>query len=140
MESNGKQVDERKLAQAGTGSGYLGSWAHNGHAFYQLIHQGTFLVPCDFIAPAISHNQIGDHHTKLLSNYFAQTEALMNGKTATEVAVDLSDMGWHRRASLIPFKVFEGNRPTNSFLVKKITPLLLGSSSLYMSIKFLCRV
>lgn len=128
MESNGKQVDRNgKLAGYQTGPVIWGEPGTNGqHAFYQLIHQGTFLVPCDFIAPAISHNQIGDHHVKLLSNYFAQTEALMNGKTATEVAVDLSDMDGHRRASLIPFKVFEGNRPTNSFLVKKITPFTLG--------------
>lgn len=128
MESNGKQVDRNgKLVNYQTGPVIWGEPGTNGqHAFYQLIHQGTFLIPCDFIAPAVSHHQIGDHHKKLLSNYFAQTEALMNGKTATEVAVDLSDMDRHRRDLLIPFKVFEGNRPTNSFLLKKITPFTLG--------------
>jgi glucose-6-phosphate isomerase len=88
--------------------------------FYQLIHQGTHLIPADFIAPAISHNPISDHHEKLLSNFFAQTEALMNGKTKEEVIAE------GVKAELIPFKVFEGNRPTNSILIKKITPFTLG--------------
>jgi len=96
------------------------------HAFYQLIHQGTLLIPCDFIAPAISHNPIGDHHDKLLSNFFAQTEALMNGKTKEEAETELSKLSEGERNALVPFKVFEGNKPTNSFLVKKIDPFELG--------------
>ena len=99
------------------------------HAFYQLIHQGTKLIPCDFIAPANSHNQIGDHHVKLLSNFFAQTEALMNGKTKAEATEDLKAAGKTNEeiAKLLPFKIFEGNRPTNSILIKKISPRSLGS-------------
>jgi glucose-6-phosphate isomerase len=96
------------------------------HAFYQLIHQGTLLIPCDFIAPAISHNPIGDHHIKLMSNFFAQTEALMNGKTAEEAAAELQNLSEEDRNTLVPFKVFEGNRPTHSFLVKIINPFELG--------------
>lgn len=128
MESNGKQADRNgNRVSYHTGPVIWGEPGTNGqHAFYQLIHQGTLLIPCDFIAPAISHNQVGDHHPKLLSNYFAQTEALMNGKTESEVTADLSGMEIHRRDSLIPFKVFDGNRPTNSFLVKRITPFTLG--------------
>ena len=99
------------------------------HAFYQLIHQGTKLIPCDFIAPAISHNPLGDHHKILLSNFFAQTEALMNGKTADEVRAELEAAGKSQEEIdfLTPFKVFKGNRPTNSILVKKITPRVLGN-------------
>ncbi len=89
-------------------------------AFYQLIHQGTQLVPCDFIVPVITHNPLGLHHKILLSNFFAQTEALMNGKTKEELAAE------NVPAALIPYKTFEGNRPTNSFLIKKITPFTLG--------------
>jgi len=97
--------------------------------FYQLIHQGTRLIPCDFIAPAISHNPIGDHHPKLLANFFAQTEALMKGKTRTEVEAELRKQGLDEQAIrwLTPFKLFEGNRPTNSFLIRQITPHTLGS-------------
>ena len=84
------------------------------------------LEPGDFIAPAISHNPIGDHHQKLLSNFFAQTEALMNGKTKEEVNAELGKLSEEEKAQIAPFKVFEGNRPTNSFLVKKITPFTLG--------------
>ena len=90
------------------------------HAFYQLIHQGTVLIPCDFIAPAISHNPLGDHQAKLLSNFFAQTEALMNGRTPEEL------LAAKVKPDLIPFKFFSGNRPTNSFLIKAITPYTLG--------------
>ena len=99
------------------------------HAFYQLIHQGTLVIPCDFIAPAISHNPISDHHDKLLSNYFAQTEALLNGKTNAEVVAELKQRKKTAKEidTLAPFKVFSGNKPTNSFLVKKITPRALGS-------------
>lgn len=128
MESNGKYVDRTgKKATHATGPVIWGEPGTNGqHAFYQLIHQGTILIPCDFIAPAISHNPIGDHHPKLLSNFFAQTEALMNGKTKEEVAAELGKLSAEEREKLVPFKVFEGNRPTNSFLIKKITPYTLG--------------
>lgn len=128
MESNGKYVDRngRKVTYQ-TGPIIWGEPGTNGqHAFYQLIHQGTKLIPCDFIAPAISHNPIGDHHPKLMSNFFAQTEALMNGKTAEEVEAELASLPEEKRKVLLPFKVFEGNRPTNSILVKKITPFTLG--------------
>ncbi|MBI1780539.1 MAG: glucose-6-phosphate isomerase [Sphingobacteriales bacterium] len=122
MESNGKYVGrDKQKANYNTGPVIWGEPGTNGqHAFYQLIHQGTLLIPCDFIAPAISHNPIGDHHVKLLSNFFAQTEALMNGKTKEELIAE------GVKEELIPFKVFEGNRPTNSFLIKKITPFTLG--------------
>jgi glucose-6-phosphate isomerase len=122
MESNGKYVDRtgKKVTYA-TGPIIWGEPGTNGqHSFYQLIHQGTHFIPADFIAPAISHNPIGDHHDKLMSNFFAQTEALMNGKTKEEV------MAEGVQEKLIPYKVFEGNRPTNSILVKKITPFTLG--------------
>jgi glucose-6-phosphate isomerase len=93
-----------------------------------LIHQGTTIIPCDFIAPAISHNPLGDHHTKLLSNFFAQTEALMNGKTYEEVQEELKDsLKPEELKNMAPFKVFEGNKPTNSLLFKKLTPRTLGS-------------
>ncbi|WP_341836076.1 glucose-6-phosphate isomerase [Chitinophaga pollutisoli] len=122
MESNGKCVARNgQSVEWQTGPIVWGEPGTNGqHAFYQLIHQGTKLIPCDFIAPAISHNPVGDHHNKLLSNFFAQTEALMNGKTEEEVRAEGTP------ESLVPFKVFTGNRPTNSFLVKKITPRTLG--------------
>lgn len=130
MESNGKSVDRNgKKINYQTGPIIWGEPGTNGqHAFYQLIHQGTELIPCDFIAPAISHNPIGDHHPKLLSNYFAQTEALMNGKKLDEVKTELKNQGLDKAAvnKLAPFKVFEGNKPTNSFLIRKITPFTLG--------------
>jgi glucose-6-phosphate isomerase len=130
MESNGKGVNRngRKVNYA-TGPIIWGEPGTNGqHAFYQLIHQGTPLIPCDFIAPAQSHNPTGDHHEKLLSNFFAQTEALMNGKTPAEVKAELKKSGLDNAAinKLMPFKVFDGNKPTNSFLIKKITPFTLG--------------
>lgn len=131
MESNGKYVDRNgDEARYSTGPVIWGEPGTNGqHAFYQLIHQGTVLIPCDFIAPAISHNPIGDHHVKLLSNYFAQTEALMTGKSEAEVKEELTKAGKTKAEikKLLPFKVFQGNRPTNSFLVKSITPETLGS-------------
>jgi glucose-6-phosphate isomerase len=131
MESNGKYVDRTgKPVSYETGPVVWGEPGTNGqHAFYQLIHQGTRIIPCDFIAPAISHNPIGDHHVKLLSNFFAQTEALMNGKTAEEVRAELEKSGLKEEEikTLLPYKVFTGNRPTNSFLVKEITPRSLGS-------------
>ena len=130
MESNGKYVSRtNERVDHQTGSVIWGEPGTNGqHAFYQLIHQGTVLIPCDFIAPAISHNPIGDHHTKLLSNFFAQTQALMNGKTAEEAQAELQKAGMAPDAivQLLPHKVFEGNRPTNSFLIKEITPFTLG--------------
>jgi glucose-6-phosphate isomerase len=131
MESNGKHVDRNgKHVDYQTGPVIWGEPGTNGqHAFYQLIHQGTKLIPCDFIAPAQSHNPIGEHHNMLLSNFFAQTEALMNGKTEEEVIAELKKAGKtdDEISKIAPFKVFEGNRPTNSILVKKITPRTLGS-------------
>ncbi len=122
MESNGKSVDRNgNPVTYATGPVVWGEPGTNGqHAFYQLIHQGTTLIPCDFIAPAISHNPIGDHHVKLLSNFFAQTEALMNGKTKNDLIAE------NVKLDLIPYKSFTGNRPTNSFLIKEITPFTLG--------------
>ena len=128
MESNGKYVDRNgNRVTYSTGPVIWGEPGTNGqHAFYQLIHQGTQLIPCDFIAPAISHNPIGDHHPKLLSNFFAQTEALMNGKTREEAELEMNKLSADEKAKLAPFKVFEGNRPTNSFLVKQVNPFELG--------------
>ncbi|HET8829932.1 MAG TPA: glucose-6-phosphate isomerase [Pelobium sp.] len=129
MESNGKHVDRAgNEVNYQTGPVIWGEPGTNGqHAFYQLIHQGTKLIPCDFIAPAKSHNPLGEHHNMLLSNFFAQTEALMNGKTEEEVIDELGTKSQEEREKIAPFKVFEGNRPTNSILVQKITPKVLGS-------------
>lgn len=130
MESNGKSIDRSgQRVDYSTGPIIWGKPGTNGqHAFYQLIHQGTQLMPCDFIASAISHNPMGDHHPILLSNYFAQTEALMKGRTKEEVLAALQASG--KSASeidfLLPFKVFEGNKPSNSILIKKLTPYTLG--------------
>jgi len=131
MESNGKYVDRNgHKVDYSTGPVIWGEPGTNGqHAFYQLIHQGTKLIPCDFIAPAISHNPLGDHHEKLLSNFFAQTEALAFGKTKQDVEQEFLAAGkkWEDVKDVVPFKVFEGNRPTNSFLVKEMTPYTLGA-------------
>ncbi len=131
MESNGKYVGrDGKSVNYETGPVIWGEPGTNGqHAFYQLIHQGTKLIPCDFIAPAISQNPVGEHHPILLSNFFAQTEALMMGKTEAQVREELKASGKSEEeiAELLPFKVFEGNRPTNSILVKKLTPYTLGN-------------
>lgn len=129
MESNGKHVDRNgEEVSYQTGPVIWGEPGTNGqHAFYQLIHQGTKLIPCDFIAPAQSHNPLGEHHKMLLSNFFAQTEALMNGKTEEDVVAELKGKSVEEIEKIAPFKVFEGNRPTNSILVKKITPKVLGS-------------
>jgi len=129
MESNGKYVDRAgEAVNYQTGPVIWGEPGTNGqHAFYQLIHQGSKLIPCDFIAPAKSHNPLGEHHTLLLSNFFAQTEALMNGKTEEEVRAELTGKSAEEIEKIAPFKVFEGNRPTNSIMVKKITPRVLGS-------------
>jgi len=130
MESNGKCVDRSgKRVDYQTGPIIWGEVGTNGqHAFFQLIHQGTKLIPADFIAFAISHNPVGDHHQKLLSNFFAQTEALMKGKTEEEVVNELSAMGKtpEEIERLKPYRVFEGNKPTNSILIKKLTPKNLG--------------
>ena len=129
MESNGKYVD-RNGNKVGyqTGPIIWGEPGTNGqHAFYQLIHQGTKLIPCDFIAPAISHNPVGDHHDKLLSNFFAQTEALMNGKSSEEVKMEMDLNTENSISDILNFKVFEGNKPTNSILVKQIDPFTLGA-------------
>ncbi len=131
MESNGKSTDRSgQPVSYQTGPIVWGEPGTNGqHAFYQLIHQGTKLIPCDFIAPAISHNPIGEHHLMLLSNFFAQTEALMLGKTAEEVRAELAAAGKSEAeiAALLPFKVFPGNKPSNSILLTQITPRSLGS-------------
>ncbi len=130
MESNGKSISRNnEKVRWQTGPIIWGEPGTNGqHAFYQLIHQGTKLVPCDFIAPAISLNPIGEHHKILLSNFFAQTEALAFGKPRQEVEKELKAAGMSDEeiAELAPHKVFEGNRPTNSILLRKVTPRLLG--------------
>lgn len=130
MESNGKYVDRNgKPVTYETGPVIWGEPGTNGqHAFYQLIHQGTKLVPCDFLAPAHSQNPIGDHHIKLLSNFFAQTEALMNGRDLETVKKELRDSGMNEKEieELAPYKVFRGNNPTNSLLFTKLTPRVLG--------------
>ncbi len=131
MESNGKSVDRGgRPVRWQTGPIVWGEPGTNGqHAFYQLIHQGTKLIPCDFIAPAVSHNPLGDHHAILLSNFFAQTEALMKGKKKEEVLKELRNAGMPDQdiRKVLPFRVFQGNWPTNSILVKMITPRTLGS-------------
>ena len=131
MESNGKSIDRNgKKVDYQTGPIIWGEPGTNGqHAFYQLIHQGTRLIPADFLAPAISHNPLGEHHRILLSNYFAQTEALLNGKTEEAVTAELKKEGKTDKEiqKLLPHKMFEGNRPTNSILFKKLTPRVLGS-------------
>ena len=132
MESNGKYVDRNGnvIRDYQTGPIIWGEPGTNGqHAFYQLIHQGTMLIPCDFIAPAQSHNPLGDHHRKLLSNFFAQTEALAFGKTKEEVEAEFVKAGksLDEVKDIVPFKVFTGNKPTNSILVQKITPFVLGA-------------
>ncbi len=131
MESNGKCVDRNgNVVNYQTGPIIWGEPGTNGqHAFYQLIHQGTKIIPCDFLAPAQSHNPIGDHHQKLLANFFAQTEALAFGKTREQVEQEFLSKGktLEEVADLVPFKIFEGNRPTNSILFRKLTPRTLGA-------------
>ena len=131
MESNGKYVDRNGSAVSyQTGPIIWGEPGTNGqHAFYQLIHQGTRLIPCDFLAPALSHNPINEHHTLLMSNFFAQTQALMAGKTTEQVIAEFKKAGKkpEEYLKLVPFKVFKGNRPTNSILFKQLTPRVLGS-------------
>jgi len=133
MESNGKGVTKSGHKIAGsytTGPIIWGEPGTNGqHAFYQLIHQGIKIIPCDFIAPVETHNPLGKHHSILLSNFFAQTEALMRGKTDAEARAELVKEGLsgEKLENLVPHKVFTGNRPTNSIIVQKITPFTLGS-------------
>jgi glucose-6-phosphate isomerase len=131
MESNGKRVTKSgEVVDYSTGPIVWGEPGTNGqHAFFQLIHQGTRLVPADFLAPITSQNPIGDHHALLLSNFFAQTEALMKGKTESEAKAELEAAGFKGEAlsALLPHKVFPGNRPTNSILFTKLTPRVLGS-------------
>jgi glucose-6-phosphate isomerase len=130
MESNGKSVTKDGLwVDYETGPVIWGQPGTNGqHAFYQLIHQGSKLIPCDFLAPAQSHNPIGNHHPILLSNFFAQTEALAMGKRPDEVRTELVKQGVHdeKLELLVEAKTFTGNRPTNSFLFQKLTPATLG--------------
>jgi glucose-6-phosphate isomerase len=131
MESNGKSVDRSgKRVTYQTGPIIWGETGTNGqHAFYQLLHQGTALVPADFLAPASSHNPVGDHHAVLLSNFVAQTEALMRGQTREEVIAELKKEGRTKAEiqRLWPHRIFEGNKPTNSILFKQLTPRTLGS-------------
>ncbi|MGP4123766.1 MAG: glucose-6-phosphate isomerase [Sodalis sp. (in: enterobacteria)] len=131
MESNGKYVDrEGHPVSYQTGTIVWGEAGTNGqHSFYQLLQQGTKIVPCDFIAPVISHNPLADHHEKLLANFFAQTEALAFGKSRAVVEKECSATGKSpdQVKHVVPFKVFEGNRPTNSILLHKITPYSLGA-------------
>ncbi len=131
MESNGKSVTrDGERVDYSTGPIIWGEPGTNGqHAFYQLIHQGTKLIPCDFLAPARSLNPLGNHHDILISNFLAQTEALMQGKTKEQVRIELESSGLsgEELESLIPAKTFEGNRPSNSFLFKELTPETLGS-------------
>ncbi len=132
MESNGKRVDRSgaPITDYTTGPVIWGEPGTNGqHAFYQLIHQGTRLVPADFIAPIRSHNPIGEHHAILLANFFAQTEALMRGKTAEEARAELEAQGLppERVDQLVPHKTFPGNRPTTSIIVDQLTPGTLGA-------------
>ena len=131
MESNGKSADRsgNKLTYQ-SGPIIWGEPGTNGqHSFYQLIHQGTKFIPADFLAPAVSHNPTGEHHNILLSNFFAQTEALMNGKTGEEVVRELKQEGKSADeiTKLAPYKIFDGNKPTNSILFRKLTPQTLGS-------------
>ena len=130
MESNGKRVDrDGNAVDYDTGMVVWGEPGTNGqHAFYQLLHQGTHLVPADFLAPLYSHNPIGEHHAILLANCFAQTEALMLGKTAGEARDELAAQGLHGETleTLLPHKVFPGNRPTNTLLFDRLDPHTLG--------------
>ncbi|MBY0228876.1 MAG: glucose-6-phosphate isomerase, partial [Gemmataceae bacterium] len=143
MESNGKRVTREGMAcEWQTGPVVWGEPGTNGqHAFYQLIHQGTKLVPCDFLAPVETHNPIGEHHELLLSNFFAQTEALMKGKTPDEVRADLRREGVpaDRLEALVPQKTFPGNRPTNSILFQKLDPATLGALVAMYEHKIFCQ-
>jgi glucose-6-phosphate isomerase len=126
MESNGKSAtrEGRRISDYQTGQIIWGEPGTNGqHAFYQLIHQGTKIVPCDFLAPVTSQNPVGDHHRKLLANFFAQTQALMRGRTREEVR---REIGPEVDEVIVEQRIFEGNRPTTSILFDKLTPHTLG--------------
>ncbi|RIJ41899.1 glucose-6-phosphate isomerase [Pontibacter oryzae] len=131
MESNGKSADRNgnRVTYQTQPVVWGAAGTNSQHSFFQLIHQGTVLIPCDFIAPAKSHNEVGNHHALLLSNFFAQTEALMKGKTADEVREELNQKGMagEELENLLPHKVFEGNKPTTSIMMKQLTPFELGS-------------
>ncbi len=130
MESNGKRVDrDGEIVDYATGPVLWGEPGTNGqHAFFQLLHQGTLMVPADFLAPALSHNPVGTHHALLLANFLAQTEALMKGKSEEEARSELMEAGLHGEAlrRLLPHKLFPGNRPTTTILFRQLTPHTLG--------------
>jgi glucose-6-phosphate isomerase len=130
MESNGKRIDRNgQVVDYATGMVIWGEPGTNGqHSFYQLLHQGTRMVPADFLAPIISHNPIGEHHSILLANCFAQTEALMLGKTTEEARAELEAQGLSGAAleTFLPYKVFPGNRPTNTLLFDQLDPYTMG--------------
>jgi glucose-6-phosphate isomerase len=130
MESNGKRVDrDGEIVDYATGPVLWGEPGTNGqHAFFQLLHQGTLMVPADFLAPAVSHNPVGTHHELLLANFLAQTEALMKGKTGEEARSELMGAGLQGEAlrRLLPHKLFPGNRPTTTILFRQLTPHTLG--------------
>ncbi|QCO71111.1 glucose-6-phosphate isomerase [Buchnera aphidicola] len=131
MESNGKSINRNgEKVQYQTGPIIWGEPGTNGqHAFYQLIHQGTKLIPCDFIAPIFSHNDLGDHHIKLISNFFAQTQALAFGRSRDNILHELISSKKNKDdiEKILPFKICNGNQPTNSILIRKITPYNLGA-------------
>jgi len=131
MESNGKRVTRDGFpVEYTTGPVVWGEPGTDGqHAFFQLIHQGTQMIPSDFIAPVKNHNRMGDHHAKLMANFFAQTEALMRGRTAEEARVEMEAAGMTPTEveALVPHRTFPGNRPTNTILVDKLTPKVLGA-------------
>jgi glucose-6-phosphate isomerase len=131
MESNGKRIDrDGKPVDYATGPILWGELGITGqHAFYQLLHQGTRLVPADFIVPYKSLNPLGEHHDILLANFFAQTEALMSGKTEAEARAEMEQEGLavEEIERLLPYKVFAGNKPTNTILFESLTPKTLGS-------------
>lgn len=131
MESNGKCIDRNGIpVNYHTGPIIWGEPGTNGqHSFYQLIHQGTKMIPCDFIASSISHNPISDHHEKLISNFFAQTKALAFGKTIADLMQEYTalNMSYASDAHVIPYKICKGNNPSNSILIRKITPYNLGA-------------
>ena len=143
MESNGKSTrrDGQRVDHA-TGPIIWGEPGTNGqHAFYQLIHQGTELIPADFLAAAVSQTPLGDHHPKLLANFLAQTEALAFGRTEAEARRELEDQGLSGQAleALLPHKLFEGNRPTNAILYPRLTPHMLGRLIALYEHKIFCQ-
>jgi glucose-6-phosphate isomerase len=142
MESNGKMADRNgEQVDYSTGPIIWGEPGTNGqHAFFQLLHQGTQLVPSDFIGCAQSHYETGDHHQLLMSNFFAQTEALMKGKTEMEVQKELGEQGLTTEeiAAILPYKIFPGNKPSNCFLLKELSPRTLGQLVAYYEHMIFC--